>query len=85
MVTQRAASTELPETLQAIIRVPSRMRRGFTIPGQGTSDLPHTTLRCPSNRLMQGAKRSSYVDMSKLCNAAADDSKGNPIEAYFIR
>jgi hypothetical protein len=27
---------------------------------------------------MQGAKRSPYVDMGKLCNAAADDPRRNP-------
>jgi hypothetical protein len=52
-----------------------------SVAGLGTSDLPETALRCPSNRLMQGAKRSPYVDMGKLCNAAAGDSKGNPSNA----
>ena len=33
---------------------------------------------------MQGAKRSSCVDLSKVCNAAADDSKGNPSKAYLF-
>jgi hypothetical protein len=28
---------------------------------------------CASNRLLQGAKRSQYVDIGKLCNAAAGD------------
>jgi hypothetical protein len=50
----------------------------------GTSDLPRATSRCPSNRLMQGAKRRPYVDMVKLCNAAADDSKGNPSKLLIL-
>jgi hypothetical protein len=33
---------------------------------------------------MPGAKRSQYADIGKLCNAAADDWKGNPIEAYLF-
>src|SRR3954471_22626660 len=36
------------------------------------------TSRCPSNRLRQGAKRSSYVDMSKLCNAVSGDLTEQP-------
>jgi hypothetical protein len=35
--------------------------------------------RCVSNRLMQGAKRRQYVDIAKFCNAAADDSRRNPL------
>jgi len=41
-------------------------------------------MRCPSNRLLQGAERSQYVDMGKFCNAAADDSKGNPNKGLFM-
>ena len=34
--------------------------------------------RCASDRLIQGTKRSPYVDMGKLCNAVADDPRRNP-------